>query len=224
MSLKPEKKSDMNKAWKRSRRDRARLISPEYHLIVTEGTKTEPQYFRSISEVINQKYHDKIQLEIHGERKDTLRLLDKAVSRVRRSIKVFKHVWIVYDTDDFPPERINQTVEECKKLTTDETIYHALWSNQCIELWFMLHFNFVESDQHRSEYIPKLTEWLNRIGKGEYEKNREDIYDTLRPYLNDAIRNAKKLDESNRYKTPANAAPGTKVYELLELLRPYLDM
>jgi hypothetical protein len=224
MSLKPEKKSDMNKAWKRSRRDRARLISPEYHLIVTEGTKTEPQYFRSISEVINQKYHDKIQLEIHGERKDTLRLLDKAVSRVRNSIKVFKHVWIVYDTDDFPPERINQTVEECKKLTTDETIYHALWSNQCIELWFMLHFNFVESDLHRSEYIPKLTEWLNQIGKGEYEKNREDIYDTLRPYLNDAIRNAKKLDEYNRYRTPSNAAPGTKVYELMELLRPYLDM
>ena len=53
MSLKPEKKSDMNKAWERSRRDRARLISPEYHLIVTEGTKTEPQYFRSISDVIN---------------------------------------------------------------------------------------------------------------------------------------------------------------------------
>ena len=59
--------------------------------------------------------------------------------------------------------------------------------------------------------------------KREYEKNREDIYETLRPYLNDAIRNAKKLDESNRYKTPANAAHGTKVYELLELLRPYLD-
>ena len=224
MSLKPEKKSDMNKAWKRSRRDRARLISPEYHLIVTEGTKTEPQYFRSISDVINQKYHDKIQLEIHGERKNTLRLLDKAVSRVQSSIKVFKHVWIVYDTDDFPPERINQTVEECKKLTTDETIYHALWSNQCIELWFMLHFNFVESDLHRSEYIPKLTEWLNRIGKGEYEKNREDIYDTLLPYLNDAIRNAKKLDEYNRYRTPSNAATGTKVYELMELLKPYLDM
>lgn len=54
MSKKPEKKSDMNKAWKRSRRDRAKLISPEYHLIVTEGTKTEPQYFNSISNVINQ--------------------------------------------------------------------------------------------------------------------------------------------------------------------------
>ena len=224
MSFKPEKKSDMNKAWKRSRRDRARLISPEYHLIVTERTKTEPQYFRSISEVINKKYHDKIQLEIHGERKDTLRLLDKAVSRVRNSIKVFRHVWLVYDTDDFPPERINQTAEECKKLTTDETIYHALWSNQCIELWFMLHFNLVESDLHRSEYIPKLTEWLNQIGKGEYEKNREDIYDTLLPYLNDAIRNAKKLDEYNRYRTPSNAATGTKVYELMELLKPYLDM
>ena len=224
MSKKHEKKSDMNKAWKRSRRDRAKLISPEYHLIVTEGTKTEPQYFNSISNVINQKYHEKIQLEIHGEGRGTMQLLEKATNIVRSSVKVFKHVWIVFDIDDFPPERINQTAEECKNLTNEETEYHALWSNQCIELWFMLHFNLVESDLHRSEYIPKLSEWLSNIGQGKYVKNREDIYDVLHPYLDDAIRNAKKLDDHNRNKTPANSAPGTKIHELLERLKPYLDV
>ena len=44
MSLKPVKKSDQNKSWMQPRRDRRKMIQPEYHLIVTEGTKTEPPY------------------------------------------------------------------------------------------------------------------------------------------------------------------------------------
>ena len=46
MSNKPAKKSDSGKAWMRQRRDRAIRIAPEYHLIVSEGIKTEPQYFK----------------------------------------------------------------------------------------------------------------------------------------------------------------------------------
>ena len=41
MSLKPVKKSDQNKSWMQPRRDRRKMIQPEYHLIVTEGTETE---------------------------------------------------------------------------------------------------------------------------------------------------------------------------------------
>ena len=130
----------------------------------------------------------------------------------------------MYDTDDFPAEHINQTAQECINLSGDETQYHALWSNQCIELWFMLHFNYVDADLHRSEYYPKLSEWLRNIGQGEYAKNRVDIYSILRPFLDDAIRNAKRLNEKNQHLPPSSAAPGTRVYELLELLKPYLSM
>ena len=42
MSLKPPKKSDLGKSWMKPRRDKNILICPEYHLIVTEGTETEP--------------------------------------------------------------------------------------------------------------------------------------------------------------------------------------
>ena len=42
MSLKPPKKSDLGKSWMKPRRDKNILIRPEYHLIVTEGTETEP--------------------------------------------------------------------------------------------------------------------------------------------------------------------------------------
>jgi hypothetical protein len=47
MSLKPPKKTDLNKDWMKSRRDIPKKILPEYHLIVSEGTDTEPNYFGS---------------------------------------------------------------------------------------------------------------------------------------------------------------------------------
>ncbi len=44
MSLKPPKKSDLDKSWMKTRLDRHKKIQPEYHLIITEGTDTEPAY------------------------------------------------------------------------------------------------------------------------------------------------------------------------------------
>ena len=224
MSLKPPKKSDLDKQWMRGRQRPNVPFQPEYHLIITEGTKTEPQYFEAIRQVINSSFHDKIQLEIYGEGGNTLWLLERPRQRVRNSAIIYKHVWIVYDTDDFPAEHINRTAQECINLSGEETQYHALWSNQCIELWFMLHFNYVDANLHRSEYYPKLSEWLRNIGQGEYAKNRVDIYSILRPFLDDAIRNAKRLNEKNQHLPPSSAAPGTRVYELLELLKPYLNV
>lgn len=55
MSLKPPKKSDLGKSWMKNRRDKARMIQPEYHLIASEGTETEPQYFGAIQKIINAK-------------------------------------------------------------------------------------------------------------------------------------------------------------------------
>ena len=80
----------------------------------------------------------------------------------------------------------------------------------------------MQSDIHRTEYWPKLTEWLNQIDAGAYVKNRTDMYQILRPFMDTAIANAKKLNVSNEGRLPSKAAPGTKVYELVEMLKPYL--
>lgn len=128
----------------------------------------------------------------------------------------------MYDTDDFPAEHINKTAALCEQNSNSETRFHAIWSNQCIELWFLLHFGYYQADIHRSEYWPKLTEWLTNIGEGVYKKNRADMYSILRPYMDVAINNAKRLKKINVGKTPADSAPGTKVYELVEYLKPYL--
>ena len=156
MSLKPPKKSDRNKAWMQPRRDKAKKLQPEYHLIVTEGTDTEPAYFGAIRDRINARYQGRIQLEIYGEGDNTLSLLNKARNRAFANPNGYRHAWVVYDTDDFPAEHIDQTAQLCEAWSTEDTTYHAIWSNQCIELWFLLHFSYMHSDLHRSEYWPKF--------------------------------------------------------------------
>ena len=222
MSLKPPKKSDLNKSWMKKKPDRSIKIHPEYHLIVTEGTNTEPAYFGAIKDIINKRYPEKIHLDVSGEGDNTINLFEKAKLLAGNNSNVYKHVWIVYDTDDFPADHVDCVLQLCVENSTEETTFHAVWSNQCIELWFLLHFSFMQSDIHRTEYWPKLTEHLKQIGAGEYTKNRKDMYQILYPYLDYALGNAKRLNALNDGKLPSKAAPGTKVYELIEVLKPYL--
>ena len=202
--------------------DRVIKIHPEYHLIVTEGTNTEPAYFGAIKDIINKRYPEKIHLDVSGEGDNTINLFGRAKLLAGDNSNVYKHVWIVYDTDDFPADHIDRVLQLCEINSTEETTFHAIWSNQCIELWYLLHFSFMQSDIHRTEYWPKLTEYLKQIGAGEYTKNREDMYQVLYPYMDYAIGNAKRLNALNEGKPPSKAAPGTKVYELIEILKPYL--
>ena len=123
MSLKPVKVGDQNKRWMKRRKDEARLIQPEYHLIASEGTETEPQYFGSIQQIINARYRDRIQLKVEGMGDNTVNLLMKARQYAQNNGVVFKHVWIVYDTDDFPAENINMVAQLCEEYSTQgETI------------------------------------------------------------------------------------------------------
>ena len=103
MSLTPDKKSDAGKSWMKSRRDRKRIIAPECHLIVTEGEKTEPLYFESLKAEINRNYPNRVSIRICGvgQGYNTLTLLEYAVKCVEQD-GCYKHVWVVYDKDDFP--------------------------------------------------------------------------------------------------------------------------
>lgn len=219
MSLKPPKHSEMK--WPDKRQSKTRKISLDYNLIVTEGTKTEPQYFEALRDHINKNEKNRIQLEIIGTGKNTRGLFEYARDLVSKSPNGYSHVWLVYDKDDFPDDRFNVTVSLCENYSIkDGVTYHAIWSNECIELWFLLHFSYMQSDLHRFEYFPKLTECLAQYG--EYRKNREDMFDILLPNLDIAIENAVKLSDEHKGRTPADSAPCTKMYELMQKFKPYL--
>lgn len=222
MSLHPLKKSDMGKSWMQRRVDRSKKIQPEYHLIVTEGTKTEPEYFNAIKELINHQYSERIHLEIRGKGENTVTLFESAKQLAENDPNGCKHVWVVYDKDDFPAEHFNLTAELCDNNSSDGRTYHAIWSNQCIELWFLLHFDYLQSDISRGEYFPKLNQRLRQLQKGDYKKNRNDMFEILRPKMDTAIANAKRLYNEKQKLTPTEAAPCTTVFQLIETLLPYI--
>ena len=127
-----------------SRPDRQIRILPEYHLIVSEGAKTEPNYFAGLQKEIDAIRKGRIRIRIEGEGANTLSLLTRAQEYVKNDNNPVRHVWLVYDRDNFPIDDFDNTWHKCIDLNkSDATVtYHALWSNQCIELWFLLHFDF----------------------------------------------------------------------------------
>lgn len=88
----------------------------------------------------------------------------------------------------------------------------------------MLHFAYYTSNNHRKEYITFLNDKFKELGLGKYQKNMRNIFDILiekgNPKL--AIRYAKRIIDAGDDKSPADIAPGTKVYELVEELAKYL--
>lgn len=130
------------------------------------------------------------------------------------------------DKDSFQAKDFNGVAERVDKLNPENSQlqYHAAWSNECIEFWFVLHFAYYTSNNHRAEYIKFLNDKFRELGMKKYQKNMGDIFDVLiakgSPKL--AIRYAKRIIEENWGKTPSEIAPGTKVYELVEELVKYL--
>jgi len=236
MANKPVKKSDRKKDWIRPRIDRQFRPNPEYHLVVSEGTKTEPNYFRSLARNINanaslydRRRREFIQFHIRGVGRNTRDVFNEAVKAAREiqsaeSI-VFQRVWVVYDKDDFDDDDFNVVQELCESQSNEDTKYMALWSNQCIELWFLLHFEYFDTALMREDYCRKLSHHLKlHDSRTKYEKNSEEMFDLLLPFLNVAMKNSKLLYSTYHEEiTLAERDPATVVFRLFDELLPHIN-
>lgn len=234
MSKKPAKHSEVRKSKQSSAkrmlknwgcgRNRQPIIHirPERILIVTEGMKTEPNYFEGFRKRINANFHgDYVTVDIVGIGDNTMSLLQRAQGIAAAAIDGFTQVWIVYDKDSFPAHDFNMVVKGCERASTESLSYHAAWTNESFELWYLLHFAYTDSSLGRAMYLPKLTTFMEAEGYGRYQKNREDMFDILEPKMSFAIENADKLETANQGKTPANSNPGTTVHHPVRELLPY---
>ena len=99
-----------------------------------------------------------------------------------------------------------------------------LWSNQCIEYWFVLHFDFYQSDNHREAYIDYLNGKFKSLGLNGYKKNDAAIFHILYTHGDpkQAILYAKRRITECKEKTNSDSAPATKVHMLVEALSNYL--
>lgn len=134
----------------------------------------------------------------------------------KRQIKYGK-VFAVFDKDSFKKGQFNNAI-----FTAERRGYIPIWSNECVELWFLLHFNLLESNVTRNEYFKKLS----KILKIKYNK-ADNHFDLLNSELNlkTAYNNAKKLYKNNLDKPSyADKAPCTTVFTFIDELEEYLDI
>ena len=214
--------------WRKQRR-KEYLERKEYrYYIFCEGEQTEPLYFEGFKQIIedNPIYKDMVLIEIESCAAETIRVIGMAERYVRKNGIDRGQIWCVYDKDSFPADDFNNVVLRAEQLYKEnpELQYHTAWSNECIEFWFLLHFAYYTSNNHRSEYISFLNDKFRELGIGKYQKNMKNIFDILmeKGNLKLAIRHAKRIIKDGQGKTPAELAPGTKVYELVEELVKYL--
>jgi hypothetical protein len=166
-------------------------------LIVCEGKKTEPNYFESM----------RVELKIAGEAKgtgsNTLNLVEYATTRENEG---FDEIWCVFDKDSFSDNDFNNAIQKARQKG-----FHVAYSNECFELWYILHYNYHTTAHQRNHYFKRLG---TLIGES-YQKNDSSMYQKLNDKLARAIKNAERLLKTHQGKTPARANPSTTVHQLV---------
>jgi len=179
-------------------------------LIVCEGEKTEPEYFdpyRASASVI--------QLDIRGAAGDPVRVVHKAQQEHAKAAhrrEPYDQIWCVFDRDDVPPNRFNQALNEAAQLG-----FHVAYSNQAFELWYLLHFHFVNTAPTRRDYVAKL----NALLPDGYAKNSRTLYPRLLDKQPTAIQFAQRLLALYPTPNPARDDPSTTVHLLIQQLNRF---
>lgn len=188
-----------------------------YFLIVCEGEKTEPNYFKAFPKKVGKVIYD---IEFEGGGISTLKVVEKAIELRDKSKQKYDRVWAVFDRDSFKANSFNSAIFKAKANGIE-----CAWSNEAFELWYLLHFHNRITAMNRDEYKKAIEDAVNdKIGKKnkiyKYEKNDPNMYTLLdkigRQDL--AIKWATSLNAKVVGEAFANYNPITQVYKLVEEL------
>ena len=119
-------------------------------LFVCEGTKTEPNYLDSLIEFANKISNQApIKTDIRGVGRNTENLVqcvedffdyaDKFTS-LKKGLPYAK-IFVLFDKDSFTANQFNNAI----KMAISRG-YIPIWSNECFELWYIIHSDYLHSD------------------------------------------------------------------------------
>lgn len=170
-------------------------------LIVCEGARTEPSYFK--------KFKVNKICEVVGAGCNTVSVVEKAVEMYATG--KFKEAWCVFDRDSFPKKRVKDTLTLARRNNIN-----IAFSNESFELWYVLHYAYLDTKIARGDYIKILT---GHLGKP-YKKNDEHMYQTLLENQHRAIENSKRLYDEMMLPgaCECDSYPYTTIHTLVERL------
>jgi len=192
-----------------------------FFLIVCEGEKTEPNYFKSLKEALPKGVLDVCEFTIEGEGYNTESLVKKSLelkSNWEREInRKIDKLWVVFDRDSFKPKAFNNAIQTCINKSPK---VEAAWTNEAFELWYLLHFHYYNTGINRKEYQDLIEGNFKKKGlkNYEYKKNCTEMFALLETHgsREDAIRNATNLEKhyAGQYNY-ATQNPCTMVHKLV---------
>lgn len=201
---------------------KSKKLAPANYLIVCEGKKTEPNYFKGLKKKINDKYGRKVdvlipEIDIKGTGRNTTDLVNYTDKYVNYANKRYGEVWVVFDKDDYSDEQFDKAIKTCD--------YNVAWSNPNFELWLLSHFKRVNRYISKENILDELNKEFQKNGLDEYTKNDEKIFDkvTKDGNLHTAIKNCEYMEEINKDGQASQRNPMTKVYKIVEGLKEYLE-
>jgi len=186
-------------------------------LIVCEGEKTEPYYFKNLKDHYGLSSAN---VEICGDCGSAPNsIFNYAKQRYREERDAgdpFDRVYCVFDKDTH--STYQQTVENISN-TTPKSTFFSITSVPCFEYWLLLHFNYTtkpyESLPNSSSGHQVLTELKGYIH--DYSKGDNDTFLLLLEQLDFAKNNAGRALQAAKNNHTDN--PSTRVHELVDFLQ-----
>lgn len=193
-------------------------------LIVCEGEKTEPNYFRSFSMMENSSglvY----QVDTQGGKISTTQVVDKAIAlkqEAEKAKKPYDAVWAVFDRDDFKETTFDEAINKA-----NQNKIGCAWSNEAFELWYVYHFDDRNTPMSRKDYEDIITKRVCATGyrngnkKYTYLKNDPKMRSILSDCKCDenlAIKYAERQSKKFIDKKFHQHTPCTMVYKLVRQL------
>ncbi|MEH2293810.1 RloB family protein [Nostoc sp.] len=177
-------------------------------LIICEGEKTEPNYFKSFRVPTTVK-----KIDVRGFGYNPSKLVQEA--KKLKAEEDYDQVWCVFDRDDWPKQDFNNAIANAEREG-----FKVAYSNEAFELWYVLHFEFLNTGLPRKDYIDKLEN--DKLLAHKYKKNSATIYEEIENRQSTAIKHAKSLLKQYNPSNPVNDNPSTTVHLLVEELNKFI--
>ncbi len=179
-------------------------------LVAYEGkNKTERNYFESFKG-IEKDYTVKA---VPGNETDPVNLVKQTIQSVRElklDLDTDDRAFCIFDTDVNPQKNIQ--IREAIELVRLNNIV-VITSSPCIELWFLIHYEYTTANMNSDEVIKRL-----RAHYSKYSKNC-NMYPILYEGIKTAYNNAKKLEkyqnDNGRDIKSVEANPHSDVYQII---------
>lgn len=182
---------------------------------MSEGSKTEPNYFEEIRQQNSiPTLHVKVLPSSYGTQP---RQVVNCAEDIATKTKAYERVYAVFDRDDHSTyhDALNRSAALNGKLRNDNgspVYFAAIPSVACFELWLLLHYEEVCTFQDRKITVERLKCYLP-----DYAKGSTGIYKLTEPNLSTAVQRAQWLRQ--HFHAHTGTDPFTSVDEVVELLR-----